>query len=212
MCVWACVFKEELLTVRRQLEGRDGELKRLQDETGSRSPTPAGSESTERGECLKGTINQLITCPSMLGETTSGSSCDASVWCYCANIYSLVKHTRGYYRMHFNILHSSCFMWYYITAACLFPFNNGQCFDRSSNERYCISLLCLIQSTIQRKLLKRGSNRNVREVYFMHLFMPIYCFSCSSFTACMYVLIMLAFLWTEGGVSLSQSIQSVTGI
>ncbi|KAI4901627.1 hypothetical protein NFI96_012808, partial [Prochilodus magdalenae] len=40
--------KEELVTLRRQLDGRDGELRRLQDETGSRSPTPAGLESAER--------------------------------------------------------------------------------------------------------------------------------------------------------------------
>uniref|UniRef100_A0A8C2B3P1 PPFIA binding protein 1b n=1 Tax=Cyprinus carpio TaxID=7962 RepID=A0A8C2B3P1_CYPCA len=31
--------KEELVTLRRQLDGRDGDLRRLQDETGSRSPT-----------------------------------------------------------------------------------------------------------------------------------------------------------------------------
>uniref|UniRef100_A0A3B1JGK0 PPFIA binding protein 1b n=1 Tax=Astyanax mexicanus TaxID=7994 RepID=A0A3B1JGK0_ASTMX len=41
-------LKEELVTLRRQLDGRDGELRRLQDETGSRSPTPAGLESPER--------------------------------------------------------------------------------------------------------------------------------------------------------------------
>ncbi|XP_030645687.1 liprin-beta-1b isoform X3 [Chanos chanos] len=41
-------LKEELVTLRRQLEGRDGEIKRLQDETGCRAPTPAGSDSTER--------------------------------------------------------------------------------------------------------------------------------------------------------------------
>ncbi|XP_065134925.2 liprin-beta-1b isoform X8 [Paramisgurnus dabryanus] len=40
--------KEELATLRRQLDGRDGELRRLQDETGSRSSTPAGLDSTER--------------------------------------------------------------------------------------------------------------------------------------------------------------------
>ncbi|XP_051580251.1 liprin-beta-1-like isoform X2 [Myxocyprinus asiaticus] len=40
--------KEELVMLRRQLDGRDGELRRLQDETGSRSPTPAGLDSTER--------------------------------------------------------------------------------------------------------------------------------------------------------------------
>uniref|UniRef100_A0AAR2J6Z3 SAM domain-containing protein n=1 Tax=Pygocentrus nattereri TaxID=42514 RepID=A0AAR2J6Z3_PYGNA len=45
--------KEELVTLRRQLDGRDGELRRLQDETGSRSPTPAGLESTEREETFK---------------------------------------------------------------------------------------------------------------------------------------------------------------
>uniref|UniRef100_A0A8C2B1H4 PPFIA binding protein 1b n=1 Tax=Cyprinus carpio TaxID=7962 RepID=A0A8C2B1H4_CYPCA len=42
-------LKEELVTLRRQLDGRDGDLRRLQDETGSRSPTPAGLDSTERG-------------------------------------------------------------------------------------------------------------------------------------------------------------------
>ncbi|XP_016091803.1 liprin-beta-1-like isoform X2 [Sinocyclocheilus grahami] len=40
--------KEELVTLRRHLDGRDGDLRRLQDETGSRSPTPAGLDSTER--------------------------------------------------------------------------------------------------------------------------------------------------------------------
>ncbi|XP_060734057.1 liprin-beta-1b isoform X2 [Tachysurus vachellii] len=40
--------KEELAILRRQLDGKDGELRRLQDETGSRSPTPAGLETTER--------------------------------------------------------------------------------------------------------------------------------------------------------------------
>uniref|UniRef100_A0A8C2GS70 PPFIA binding protein 1b n=1 Tax=Cyprinus carpio TaxID=7962 RepID=A0A8C2GS70_CYPCA len=37
-------LKEELVTLRRQLDGRDGDLRRLQDETGSRSPTPADME------------------------------------------------------------------------------------------------------------------------------------------------------------------------
>ncbi|XP_073706456.1 liprin-beta-1b isoform X2 [Garra rufa] len=41
-------LKEELVTLRRQLDGRDGDLRRLQDETGSRSPTPAGLDGTER--------------------------------------------------------------------------------------------------------------------------------------------------------------------
>uniref|UniRef100_A0A673LVE8 Liprin-beta-1-like n=1 Tax=Sinocyclocheilus rhinocerous TaxID=307959 RepID=A0A673LVE8_9TELE len=37
-------LKEELVTLRRQLDGRDGDLRRLQDEMGSRSPTPADME------------------------------------------------------------------------------------------------------------------------------------------------------------------------
>ncbi|TRY87861.1 hypothetical protein DNTS_030009 [Danionella cerebrum] len=40
--------KEELVTLRRQLEGRDGDLRRLQDESSSRSSTPAGLDGTER--------------------------------------------------------------------------------------------------------------------------------------------------------------------
>ncbi|XP_060734056.1 liprin-beta-1b isoform X1 [Tachysurus vachellii] len=45
--------KEELAILRRQLDGKDGELRRLQDETGSRSPTPAGLETTEREDTFK---------------------------------------------------------------------------------------------------------------------------------------------------------------
>ncbi|XP_026143113.1 liprin-beta-1b isoform X2 [Carassius auratus] len=41
-------LKEELAMLRRQLDGRDGDLRRLQDETGSRSPTPSGLDNTER--------------------------------------------------------------------------------------------------------------------------------------------------------------------
>ncbi|XP_017322109.1 liprin-beta-1b isoform X2 [Ictalurus punctatus] len=41
-------LEEELAILRRQLDGKDGELRRLQDETGSRSPTPACLETTER--------------------------------------------------------------------------------------------------------------------------------------------------------------------
>ncbi|XP_059362656.1 liprin-beta-1b isoform X3 [Carassius carassius] len=41
-------LKEELAMLRRQLDDRDGDLRRLQDETGSRSPTPAGLDNTER--------------------------------------------------------------------------------------------------------------------------------------------------------------------
>ncbi|KAB5574818.1 hypothetical protein PHYPO_G00213500 [Pangasianodon hypophthalmus] len=45
--------KEELAILRRQLDGKDGELRRLQDETGSRSSTPAGLETTEREDTFK---------------------------------------------------------------------------------------------------------------------------------------------------------------
>ncbi|KAM9480643.1 liprin-beta-1b isoform 4-T4 [Clarias gariepinus] len=45
--------KDELAILRRQLDGKDGELRRLQDETGSRSPTPAGLETTEREDTFK---------------------------------------------------------------------------------------------------------------------------------------------------------------
>ncbi|MCJ8733240.1 hypothetical protein PDJAM_G00220970 [Pangasius djambal] len=45
--------KEDLTILRRQLDGKDGELRRLQDETGSRSPTPAGLETTEREDTFK---------------------------------------------------------------------------------------------------------------------------------------------------------------
>ncbi|XP_027017551.1 liprin-beta-1b isoform X4 [Tachysurus fulvidraco] len=45
--------KEELAILRRQLDGKDGELRRLQDETGSRSPTPAGIETNEREDTFK---------------------------------------------------------------------------------------------------------------------------------------------------------------
>nr|XP_021323345.1 liprin-beta-1 isoform X3 [Danio rerio] len=47
-------LKEELVSLRRQQEGRDGvDLRRLQDESGSRSSTPAGLDGTEREETLK---------------------------------------------------------------------------------------------------------------------------------------------------------------
>ncbi|XP_076121942.1 liprin-beta-1b isoform X5 [Alosa pseudoharengus] len=40
--------KEELMMLHQQLDGRDGELRRLQDETGYRSVTPAGADGGER--------------------------------------------------------------------------------------------------------------------------------------------------------------------
>ncbi|XP_028814218.1 liprin-beta-1b isoform X9 [Denticeps clupeoides] len=40
--------KEDLFALRKQLEGRDGELRRLQDETGSRAAIPAGGDCTDR--------------------------------------------------------------------------------------------------------------------------------------------------------------------
>lgn len=57
--------QEELVTLRRQLDGRDGDLRRLQDETGSRSPTPAGLDSTERGgSCNVIKVLPVPACPS----------------------------------------------------------------------------------------------------------------------------------------------------
>ncbi|XP_076841031.1 liprin-beta-1b isoform X2 [Brachyhypopomus gauderio] len=44
----AQALKEELATLRRQLDGRDGDLRRLQEEAGPRLATPTGSESCER--------------------------------------------------------------------------------------------------------------------------------------------------------------------
>ncbi|KAF5897531.1 liprin-beta-1-like isoform X1 [Clarias magur] len=46
-------LEDELAILRRHLDGKDGELRRLQDETGSRSPTPAGLETTEREDTFK---------------------------------------------------------------------------------------------------------------------------------------------------------------
>uniref|UniRef100_A0A672R1F3 Liprin-beta-1-like n=1 Tax=Sinocyclocheilus grahami TaxID=75366 RepID=A0A672R1F3_SINGR len=57
--------KEELVTLRRQLDGRDGDLRMLQDETGSRSPTPAGLDSTERGGSRIVAVIHSIACSSM---------------------------------------------------------------------------------------------------------------------------------------------------
>jgi len=59
--------QEELVTLRRQLDGRDGDLRRLQDETGSRSPTPAGLDGTERGGSFNIiTVLPVPACPSVL--------------------------------------------------------------------------------------------------------------------------------------------------
>uniref|UniRef100_A0A8C8J0K8 SAM domain-containing protein n=1 Tax=Oncorhynchus tshawytscha TaxID=74940 RepID=A0A8C8J0K8_ONCTS len=45
--------KEELAMLKRHLEGRDGELRRLHDETGFRGITPVGMDSGDRDETLK---------------------------------------------------------------------------------------------------------------------------------------------------------------
>lgn len=42
-------LQEELATLRRQLEGSDGELKRLEEESFLRAGTPGGADGTERG-------------------------------------------------------------------------------------------------------------------------------------------------------------------
>lgn len=43
------VGQEELAVLRRQLEGKDGEMRRLQDETSYKSIASSGAEPTERG-------------------------------------------------------------------------------------------------------------------------------------------------------------------
>lgn len=43
------VGQEELAILRRQLEGRDGEMRRLQDETGFKAIASSSSDPTERG-------------------------------------------------------------------------------------------------------------------------------------------------------------------
>lgn len=43
------VGQEELAILRRQLEGKDGEMRRLQDETGFKAMASSGADPTERG-------------------------------------------------------------------------------------------------------------------------------------------------------------------
>lgn len=43
------VGQEELAILRRQLEGSDGEMRRLQDETGFKAMASSSSDPTERG-------------------------------------------------------------------------------------------------------------------------------------------------------------------
>uniref|UniRef100_A0A8C7V561 PPFIA binding protein 1b n=1 Tax=Oncorhynchus mykiss TaxID=8022 RepID=A0A8C7V561_ONCMY len=45
-------LKEELVTLRRQLEGRDREMRRLHGETGFRANTPGGMDCGDRGEIM----------------------------------------------------------------------------------------------------------------------------------------------------------------
>ena len=47
-----CVEQEELAMLRRHLEGRDGELRRLHDETGFRGITPVGMDIGDRGDIM----------------------------------------------------------------------------------------------------------------------------------------------------------------
>uniref|UniRef100_A0A671XPB5 PPFIA binding protein 1b n=1 Tax=Sparus aurata TaxID=8175 RepID=A0A671XPB5_SPAAU len=46
-------MKEELAILRRQLEGKDGEMRRLQDETGFKGVTSSSADPTERDETLR---------------------------------------------------------------------------------------------------------------------------------------------------------------
>lgn len=43
------VGQEELAMLRRQLEGKDGEMRRLQDETGFKTIASSSADPTERG-------------------------------------------------------------------------------------------------------------------------------------------------------------------
>ncbi len=43
------VGQEELAVLRRQLEGKDGEVRRLQDETGFKAVASSSADPTERG-------------------------------------------------------------------------------------------------------------------------------------------------------------------
>ncbi|XP_041966378.1 liprin-beta-1b isoform X3 [Alosa sapidissima] len=53
-------LKEELMMLHQQLDGRDGELRRLQDETGYRSVTPAGADSGERVSLTEETYKKRL--------------------------------------------------------------------------------------------------------------------------------------------------------
>lgn len=47
--LWYSVGQEELAMLRRQLEGKDGEMRRLQDETGFKALASSSADPTERG-------------------------------------------------------------------------------------------------------------------------------------------------------------------
>uniref|UniRef100_A0A673X153 PPFIA binding protein 1b n=1 Tax=Salmo trutta TaxID=8032 RepID=A0A673X153_SALTR len=51
--------KEELAMLRRHLEGRDRELRRLHDETGFRGITPVGMDSGDRGEIMDVEVQRM---------------------------------------------------------------------------------------------------------------------------------------------------------
>ncbi|XP_028814212.1 liprin-beta-1b isoform X3 [Denticeps clupeoides] len=53
-------LKEDLFALRKQLEGRDGELRRLQDETGSRAAIPAGGDCTDRVSLTEETYKKRL--------------------------------------------------------------------------------------------------------------------------------------------------------
>lgn len=47
------VAQEELAILRRQLEGKDGEMRRVQDEAGFKAVASTSTDPTERGEMCK---------------------------------------------------------------------------------------------------------------------------------------------------------------
>lgn len=51
--------QEELAILRRQLEGKDGEMRRVQDEAGFKAVASTSADPTERGEMSKTTRNLI---------------------------------------------------------------------------------------------------------------------------------------------------------
>lgn len=57
--LFSSVGQEELAILRRQLEGKDGEMRRVQDEAGFKAVASTSADPTERGE-MSNTTGNLI--------------------------------------------------------------------------------------------------------------------------------------------------------